>query len=284
MKREGLVVQTNSSRFTNRIVSLAKKAVVGRPAPSYQEGEGGYADWVIVSIQGLREYFGDAYRQLLDRLAGMQDVLVELDLEGDELPDFSTVCARWQRLKMRVWRVLLRFSADLHELGDFQAIDATFFDRIKASQHFAKRTDYTFEEVKTTALVDCSSGAILDIHCSVKQRHDTRIGWQVLLRNIDNLSTIIADKGYDWNLLRYRLHLEGVETVIKHREHGDRDVAQNALIDDTIYHKRSMIESTFFALKRKYGETLRSRTWYAQFRELVLKAAVRNIELDMDSN
>lgn len=274
---------TQTSRFTSRLVSLAKKAVVGRPDPAFQEGEGGYADWVIISIHGLREYLGHSYRLLLDVLAEMHGIVEKLGLEVGELPDYSTVCARWQQLKMRVWRVLLRLSADLHEIGELQAIDATCIDRIAASQHFAKRTDYTFEDVKTTALVDCSTGVILDIHCSVKQKHDTRIGWQVLVRNIDNLKTVLADKGYDWNLLRYRLHVEGIETVIKHREHGDLDVAQNAIIDENIYHQRSLIESAFFALKRRFGETLRSRTWYGQFREIVLKSAIRNIALDTRS-
>jgi IS5 family transposase len=101
----------------------------------------------------------------------------------------------------------------------------------------------------------------------------------VLVRNLGNLETILADKGYDWELLRHNLHVEGVETVIKHREHGDLHVAHNALIDENVYHQRSLIESTFFALKRKYGESLRPRTWYGQFREIVLKSAIRNIEL-----
>jgi IS5 family transposase len=280
VKREESGVQTNTSRFTSRLVSLAKKAVVGKPDPAFQEGEGGYADWVIVSIHGLREYLDLPYRRLLDVLAEMHGIVEKLGLEVSELPDFSTVCARWQQLKMRVWRVLLRLSADLHEFGELQAIDATCLDRIAASQHFAERTDYVFEDVKTTALVDCSTGVILDIHCSVKQRHDTQIGWQVLVRNLGNLETILADKGYDWELLRHKLHVEGVETVIKHREHGDLDVAHNALIDENIYNQRSLIESTFFALKRRYGESLRSRTWYGQFREIVLKSAIRNIELE----
>jgi len=284
VKREESGVQSNISRFTKRLVSVSKKAVVGQPAPSYQEGEGGYADWVIVAIQGLREYLDLPYRRLLDTLSEMPGIVAKLGLNVGELPDYSTVCARWQRLKMRVWRGLLRLSAELHELGELQAIDATCIDRIKASQHFAKRTDYVFEDVKTTALVDCSTGVILDIHCSVKQRHDTHIGWQVLVRNIENLSTVLADKGYDWDLLRYILHSEGVKTVIKHREHGYLDIAENALIDDSIYHQRSLIESAFFALKRRFGETLRARTWYGQFREIVLKSAIRNIELDSRSN
>lgn len=39
-----------------------------------------------------------------------------------------------------------------------------------------------------------------------------------------------------------------------------------------------IIEAIFFALKHRFGETLRSRTWFGQFREFALKAAVRTIE------
>jgi hypothetical protein len=39
------------------------------------------------------------------------------------------------------------------------------------------------------------------------------------------------------------------------------------------------VEAVFFALKQRYGSTLRARTWFGQFRELVLKAAVRNVEI-----
>jgi hypothetical protein len=69
--------------------------------------------------------------------------------------------------------------------------------------------------------------------------------------------------------------------VITHREFGWHGIANNLLQDDTTYRQRSNAESTFFALRRKYGEIVRARTWFGQFRELVLKCAVRNIELSV---
>jgi len=103
-----------------------------------------------------------------------------------------------------------------------QAIDATGIDRIQASQHYAKRTDYTFEAVKTTLLIDCETSAILDIHCSMKQPHDTQVGWQVLVRNLDDLATVAADKGYDWEELRTRLRAESITPLIPQRDPGIR--------------------------------------------------------------
>ncbi len=78
-------------------------------------------------------------------------------------------------------------------------------DRVQASQQYAKRTDFAFEAVKTSLLIDCETSAILDIHCSMKQPHDTQVGWQVIVRNLNELDTVVADKGYDWEILHTKL-------------------------------------------------------------------------------
>jgi IS5 family transposase len=281
VKRDGLDVQTKLARFTRTFVSLAQKAVVGVPAPAVQKGEGGYADWVIVSIHGLKVYLDHPYRRLLDVLHEMPRICRMLDLEPHQLPDFTTVCARMQPLKMSIWRDVLRLSASLQDTGEIQAIDATGMDRVATSRHYANRTNYTFQLIKTTALVDCETGLILDIDCSMKQPHDTQVARRLLARNLDKLSILVADKGYDWELLRYKLRAEGVKPLIKRIEYNWKRIAENALIDDTTYHQRSNIESTFFALRRKYGETVQAKTWYGQWRELVLTCAVRNVELSL---
>ncbi len=42
----------------------------------------------------------------------MPDIVEKLGLSVEELSDFTTVCARKQALKMRVWRVLFRLSVN----------------------------------------------------------------------------------------------------------------------------------------------------------------------------
>jgi hypothetical protein len=66
------------------------------------------------------------------------------------------------------WRRLLELSSDLKELGEIQTIDASGFDRIAPSRKYAQLTNYTFKSMKTTLLVDYSSGAISDEQCSTK--------------------------------------------------------------------------------------------------------------------
>jgi len=161
---------------------------------------------------------------------------------------------------MKRWRAILDASVELYELGEIQAIDATDVDRVQASQHYAKRTDYTFEAVKTTLLVDCETSTILDIHCSMKQLHDTQIGLQVLVRNLDDLTAVAADKGYDREALWTQLRAERVTPLIPQRGPGFRSWARNSLIHDRAYNRRSNAESVFFGLRQRYGGTLWART------------------------
>lgn len=44
-----------------------------------------------------------------------------------------------------------------------------------------------------------------------------------------------------------------------------------------IYHKRSNAESTFSAIKRVFGDSVRSRTLTAQINEVLLKVLAHNI-------
>lgn len=131
--------------------------------------------------------------------------------------------------------------------------------------------------MQTTVLVDCSTSLILYIDCSIKPLHDAQIGSQVLKRNLHNVETFTADYGYDWAEFRHNLREEGVRLVIKYRIFSSLDAAHKARIHDT-YHRRSVVESVFASLRRCFDDTIRARTWFGQFREIILKAAVKNIE------
>ena len=84
-------------------------------------------------------------------------------LTPETAPHFSTACDRKQTIPMKRWRAIFDQSIELYELGDVQAIDETRVDSVQTSQYDAKRTDYMFEVVKATLLVDCDMSEILDI-------------------------------------------------------------------------------------------------------------------------
>jgi len=81
-----------------------------------------------------------------------------------------------------------------------------------------------------------------------------------------------------WMDLRDKLREEGVRPLIKHREFRPIDHAHNARIDGPRYRQRAMCETVFSTIKRTLGDAVRARTWYGEFRELVLMCAVHNIK------
>jgi IS5 family transposase len=266
------------SRFTTKAVTLAKNAVGGRGEVAAPEGGGGFADYALVSLHCLRVYLDASYRDALDWLSEMPLILGEIGLEEGDLPDHSTLVKAFDRFQMKIWRVLLRLSSELHDLSGHGAIDATFFDRENASKHYCRRTNYRVQTLKATALVDTQSQAILDVHCTTEKRHDTQLGWQVACRNAGDLTSLAADKGYDWMDLREKLREEDVRPLIKHRIFQPIDHAHNARVDGPRYRQRSMCETVFSSIKRSYGDAVRARTWFREFRELVVKCVVHNIK------
>ena len=166
------------SRFTSKAVRLAKNAVGGRGEAAAPEGSGGFADYAVVSLHCLRIYLAKPYREALDLVSEMPQILDEIGIEPGDLLHHSTLVKTFDRFKMETWRVLLRLSAQLHDTADHAAMGATFFDRETASKHYCRRTNYHAQTLKTTALADTKTQAVLDIHCTTEKRHDTQIGWQ----------------------------------------------------------------------------------------------------------
>jgi IS5 family transposase len=266
------------SRFTSRAVSVAKNAVGSRGEAAAPEGGEGFADYAVVSLHCLRIYLEKSYREVLDLLSEIPHILAEIGLEADDLPHHSTLVKAFDRLEMKIWRVLLRLSAQLHDTADHAAMDATFFDHETASKHYYRRMNYRVQTLKTTALVDTKTQAVLDVHCTTEKRHDTQIGWQLALRNAGEIASLAVDKGYDWQQLREKLREEDVRPLIKHREFRPIDCAHNARIDGSLYGQRALAETVFSKIKCTLGHAVRARAWYREFREIILMCAVYNIK------
>jgi IS5 family transposase len=53
------------------------------------------------------------------------------------------------------------------------AIDSTLFECHQASSHYVSRTDYTFDKLKVTVVVDLESHAVIGVHYTTRKTHDT---------------------------------------------------------------------------------------------------------------
>jgi len=88
-----------------RLVKQALGKHAGEPA------SGGFARWKHVVLHCLRLEDGHSYRETPNRLKYMAEIRDALGLDPDDLPDYSTIYKSFDRLKMWVWRALLRVSA-----------------------------------------------------------------------------------------------------------------------------------------------------------------------------
>ena len=94
----------------------------------------------------------------------MAEIRNVLGLDRDDLPDYSTIYKSFDRLKMWVWRALLRVSAQQHPQSGHAALDSTFFDRRRASSYFRQRAGRTIQTLKVTILTAVNPLAVLDAH------------------------------------------------------------------------------------------------------------------------
>ena len=74
------------SHFASKAVTLAKNAVGDRGEAAVPEGGGGFADYAVVALHCLRIYLEKSYRDALDLLSEMPQILAEIGLEAGDLP------------------------------------------------------------------------------------------------------------------------------------------------------------------------------------------------------
>ncbi|QLG61898.1 IS5 family transposase [Halorarum salinum] len=260
-------------RFVERAMVLARRAVA-RFSTRYSRKRFTLRQRVVSLCLKVKKTI--TYRDLVDELIEMPRIRDALNL--NLIPAPTTRCKAFDRLEMAVWRVLLNVSlADLPVNG-VTGIDASGFERAHTSAHYTKRTNLTIQQLKTTLLVDTATNAVLDIHVTTTRKHDTQIAPQVAKRNAASIAVLTGDKGYDDQKLRRLARDHDIRPLIKHREFTPLHKAWNTRLDSDLYHRRNMNETVNAAIKLRFGAFVRSRRWWKQFRELVLKCVVHNLE------
>ena len=124
-------------------------------------------------------------------MSGVRDVL---DLDRDDLPDYSTIYKLFDRPKMGVWWALLRVSVQQHPQSGDAALDSAFSDRCRASSYFRRRSGHTVQTLKVTTLTDTELLAVLGVHITAQWTHDTKTRPQVVGVPADDLLSVAANK------------------------------------------------------------------------------------------
>ena len=227
----------------------------------------------MLTLHTLRIELRKSYDVAVDLLSEMLSVLDEIGLT--RLPHYTVLRTWFARIPTKTWRAFLGASAE--KRTGHATIDSAGFDRDQPSRHYANRTNYRVRALKLTALVDVETLYITDIHSTTSKKHDAKIGPQVAGISPSDLRSLAADRGYDVKAFCDELRDNGIRPLIKHRIMNPLDHAHNARMDGDRYHQRSMLETVFSSIKRTLGAAVRARSWWLEFRQMLLKVTVYNL-------
>ena len=124
--------------------------------------------------------------------------------------------------------------------------------------------------------MDVGNRGVLDVHMTTTRRHDTKIGTKVVKRSAELMGVLVGIRDSMTRSSRLCREL-GIRPLIKHREFGPIQKAWNARMEKELYNQRSLCECVR-SISRKYGSFVRSRKWFKQFREELVKHLVYNID------
>jgi len=269
-----------------RIYKLAKESqrLAQRVVPPYSSkfSKRTYTQDQHIAILCVRVKARQKLRDMEELLINMPDVQQVLGLS--RVPDYSTMCRAMKRLRTKILSVLLYLTACVFPSQGKASIDATGFDKRHSSKHYVRRCKMILGSMKTTFIIDTDSLAILGVHMTVTRKHDTQIILPLFHKVLKSfrIRVLPADKGYDDQKVRDELRKFGVRPLIKHREYGSLDKAHNARMKKEDCGQRSKSETVNSVIKRKYDDTLHTRSYWNQCKEILLMAVVHNMEKGMN--
>ena len=262
-------MQITSSKFIKFVDACIRQAE-SLPEYSSKFSRKDYTLRQHVVLLCLKIKLKQRYREFCQILDLMPEIKQILGL--DKVPHWTTLDKAFLRLKNHVFAALLQTNC-----SGYACIDATSFDRGHVSSRYQLKCKIRMKSVKATFLVDHSRD-IIDVHCTTTHKHDSKIVLPLTRKH--RLKVLCADMGYDDCKVRRTLRKRGIRPLIPHREykHKPKYKYWNSLMDKDLYHKRSASETVNSVIKRKYSDTLYSKNWRSQFKELKLLAIVYNID------
>ena len=199
-----------------------------------------------------------------------------------KVPSFSALCKMRRRIPHWIWEKLLCLSSGIRY--EQVAIDGTGFSRTNPSYHYVKRIcrrKPIKSYAKLSALFDIKKKKFCALRIRTKPRHDIKDA-KYLMKKVDVQTTLFGDTAYDAEWLHQYCYERKIQTQIKPRKNvrkGFYRRKQMKNYSDEKYHQRSLIESGFGSLKRKYGSSVSGRRAKNVKAEIYCRAIAHNLGL-----
>jgi len=271
----------------NRLIKLTKAIV-----KVCRKSKHVYKQHQHISIVCLMKYFRLHYRsvvQLLDVIPALKKII-----GIKQLPHFTTVHKFFRRFSSSMMETILRQTARLFGITESTlAIDSSGFSSNYASRYYMmikyrqEKGVWRSSYIKNAVSVDTDTHAVISMLPSREHTNDFANFIPLAKKSgrVVNIGTVVADRGYDSEennrFVRYHMKARNVIRVRMDRKckrrHGRlrRELVKD--IDWETYGRRNMIETMFSVIKRKFGDTLYSRSLRLQKKELKLLCIVYNL-------
>ena len=205
-----------------------------------------------------------------------------LNMLGLVVPSYSALCKMRKRISLSIWEGILSITTSFSSY--IVAIDSTGLSRTNPSWHYINRINSknpVKSYVKLSCFFDTRRKKFLALRIRARPRHDSK-DVHYLLKQRRNMKKLVGDTSYDAEWIHELCDKLNITTVIKPRKNVRRGYyrrKQKEHYSEKTYHRRSMIESGFGSLKRKYGSYLLARAITSQRAEIYCRAIAHNIGL-----
>ena len=202
-----------------------------------------------------------------------------------KVPTYSALCKCRKRIQASLWNSLLNQTVTLSSA--IVAVDSTGFSRTNPSFHYLKRIDRENpikRYAKLSAFFDINDRKFLALKIRVKPRHDIK-DVNYLLEKRDDVKVLLGDSAYDAESLFKKCFDNKIIQIVKVRKYSRKGFCRRKMLKvyfKDIYHQRSLIESGFGSLKRKYGGCVSGKSLKSINAEVYSKAICHNLNLLAD--
>lgn len=279
MKRESRYVQ-----FARRAYEEAKASL---PLYTHRNSPKTYTFPQLAACVLLKFYLNMTYRDFEEWLLATDQVCAVLELA--QVPDYSTLARAYRKLTKARLDQMQRHLLDENVLEEAViAGDSTSFTLSQASSHYRTRSGKRFSDwVKGGYAVGIKSQLILGSSAQAGHLPDF-----VFLRRLKRQARrygrsvrgqrawcFLGDSGFDAKEITagdlvYPIRRYG--KIVDPKRQARADLVSQARLDG-LFGYRWFTETVNSVIKRKFGDTIRSRIWFLQRREPIIKGLVYNI-------
>lgn len=306
-KPDGTVIETRAARVTysqnwpayNRaqsvekgeFLALLRDLVADIPNPEQKRGRPALPLSDLVFAACYKVYTTVSARRFMTDLKAAADAGMI-----DRLPHYNSVfnCLEKESLTPILQELIVRSALPLKALETDFAVDSTGFGTQNFYRHFSAKYGRQVEHrsyVKVHAIIGTKTNVVASAIVTDSGTGDAPMLAPLVTDAAShfNVERVSADKAYGSSFNFSLIESLGATPFVPFKSNSvgnSKSPIWNRLFHFfqfnkeeflPAYHKRSNIESTFSAVKRKFGDTIRSKTPVAQRNEALLKLLCHNL-------